>query len=64
MTDKDMIEALGEALERKNAKIREQAHDLGKMREECRELRRKLVLAESESLYLKRKLEALQYGRC
>ena len=59
--EKNMIEALGEALELKNAKIRELARDNGKKVVECRELRRKLTIAEAENTLLRLKLEALGY---
>lgn len=59
--EKSMIEALGEALELKNAKIRELARDLGKKVIENRELRGKLMLAEAENLMLRGELRELGY---
>lgn len=59
MDEKNMIEALSEALELKNAKIRELARELGKKVVECRELRHKLTIAEYENICLRQKLEAL-----
>lgn len=59
--EKNMIEALGEALELKNAKIRELARDLGKKVIENRELRGKLMLAEAENLMLRGELRELGY---
>ena len=62
MDEKSMIEALGEALELKNAKIRELARDLGKKVVECRELRGKLTLVEADNIILREKLRVLGYG--
>lgn len=61
MDEINMLEAMGEALDLKNAKIKELSYELGIRAGIISDLRHKLMLAEAENIRLRRAMEAMEW---
>lgn len=60
MDEINMVEAMGAALELKNAQIRELNFELSARNRVISELKHKLMLAEADNIRLRRAMEAME----